>query len=222
MTDAFHLYLDSADLGALRQILPHPLVYGVTTNPTLLKRAGLAWGELPRLVDEIYALGVQAVHVQVVGQTTGEMVASGLELAQLGEPGRIFIKIPATRDGLSAAAKLTVQGLGVTTTAVYRPEQVMFSALAGATYAAPYLGRLQDGGQDGLAVIGRMQALLNLYHPAPTRLLVASVRSREAVLALLSLGVGSMTLPPALFTELLTCAETDEAAATFLQDAQSL
>ena len=220
--DALHLYLDSADMSALQQILPHPLVYGVTTNPTLLKRAGLAWDELPRLVAEIFSLGVRRVHVQVLGHSADEMVASGLELAGLGEPGRIFVKIPATREGLSAAAKLTAQGLGVTTTAVYRPEQVMFSALAGATYAAPYLGRLQDSGQDGLEVIGQMQALLERYHPTPTRLLVASVRSREAVLGLLSLGVGSMTLPPALFAELLDCAETNEAAATFLRDAQSL
>jgi len=220
--DAFHLYLDSAEVGALQQVLPHPLVYGVTTNPTLLKRAGLAWHNLAHLVDDIFASGVRAVHLQVVGHTADKMVASGRELAQLGEPGRVFIKIPATRDGLSAVAKLTAEGYSVTTTAVYCPEQVLFSALAGATYAAPYLGRLQDSGQDGLDVIKRMQALLNLYHPTPTRLLVASVRSREAVLQLLALGVGSMTLPPALFAELLNCPATDHAAATFLQDAQSL
>lgn len=220
--NAFHLYLDSAEVGALQQVLPHPLVYGVTTNPTLLKRAGLARHDLAHLVDEIFASGVQAVHLQVVGHTVDEMVASGRELAQLGEPGRVFIKIPATRDGLSASGKLTAEGYSVTTTAVYCPEQVLFSALAGATYAAPYLGRLQDSGQDGLDVIKRMQALLNLYHPTPTRLLVASVRSREAVLQLLALGVGSMTLPPTLFAELLNCPATDHAAATFLQDAQSL
>ncbi len=220
--DAFHLYLDSAELGALHQVLPHPLVYGVTTNPTLLKRAGLVWRDLAQLVDDIFASGVRAVHLQVVGHTPGEMVTSGLELAQLGEPGRVFIKIPATQGGLSAAAKLTAEGHSVTTTAVYRPEQVLFSALAGASYAAPYMGRLQDSGQDGLEVVKQMQTLLNRYHPTPTRLLVASVRSREAVVQLLALGVGSMTLPPALFTELLNCPATEHTAATFLQDAQSL
>jgi len=77
--DAFHLYLDSADLTALKQLLPNPLVYGVTTNPTLLKRAGVAWQALPRLADELFGLGVRALHLQVGGETSSEMVASGLE-----------------------------------------------------------------------------------------------------------------------------------------------
>ncbi len=220
--NAFHLYLDSAEVSALQQVLPHPLIYGVTTNPTLLRRAGLAWHDLTHLVNDIFASGVRAVHLQVTGHTAAEIVASGRELAQLGNPSRVFIKIPSTRNGLSAAGRLTTEGFSVTTTAVYCPEQVLFSALAGATYAAPYLGRLEDSGQDGLGIIGRMQALLNLYHLTTTRLLVASVCSREAVLQLLALGVGSMTLPPALFAELLNYPETDHAAATFLQDAQSL
>lgn len=220
--DAFHLYLDSADIAALKELLPNPLVYGVTTNPTLLKRAGVTWRDLPRLADELFSLGVRALHLQVVGETSDEMVRSGLELAKLGEPERIFIKVPASRKGLVAAARLTAEGLGVTTTAVYRPEQALFSAQAGATYAAPYLGRMEDAGEDGLAVIRQMQTLLTLYAPTPTRLLVASVRTREAVLSLLNLGVGSLTLPPALFAELLHCDATEHAAATFLSDAQNL
>ena len=225
--DACHLYLDSADLGALKNVLPHPLVYGVTTNPTLFKKAGLMRRDLAAFVSDILAAGVRAVHLQAVGHTRDELIASGLEHAQLaasgsGEPGRIVVKLPATREGFAAAAKLTAEGVRVTVTAVYRPEQVLLAASAGASYAAPYLGRLQDGGHDGLAVVGQMQALLERYAVTPTRLLVASVRSRETVVQLLELGVGSITLPPALFAELLSCPETDEAAATFLQDAQAL
>lgn len=190
--DAARFYLDSADLGARAEVLPNPLVHGVTTNPTLLKRAGVAWRDLRGLIEAIFGLGARALHLQ------------------------------ATGEGLLAAARLTTDGLGVTTTAVYQPEQVLFSARAGATYAAPYLGRLQDGGEDGLGVIGQMQALLDLYAPHPTRLLVASVRSREAVVQLLALGVGGLTLPPALFAELVSVPATDRAAATFLEDARSL
>lgn len=220
--DALHLYLDSADLEVLRRVLPHPLVYGVTTNPTLLRRAGVAWKNLPYFVDAVFGLDVRALHLQVVGETAPEMVASGLELAELGDKTRLFLKLPATRAGLVAAARLAADGFGVTTTAVYRPEQALFSAQAGATYAAPYLGRLQDAGEDGLGVIRRMQRLLELYAPHTTRLLIASVRTREAALELLDQGVGSLTLPPKLFAELLTCPETDHAAATFLADAHYL
>lgn len=220
--DALHLYLDSADLAALKQVLPNPLVYGVTTNPTLLKRAGVKWRDLPELVDRIFDLGVRALQLQAVGESADTLTRSGRELAGLGDTRRIFVKLPATREGFDAAARLTKDGFGVTTTAVYRPEQALFSAQVGASYAAPYLGRLQDAGHDGLAVIGQMQTLLELYAPHPTRLLVASVRTREAVLSLLASGVGSLTLPPALFAELLGNPETSAAAATFMQDAQSL
>ena len=220
--DALQLYLDSADLEALRQVLPNPLVYGVTTNPTLLKRAGVRWKELSRLAEQIASLGVQALHLQVEGETPEEMVTSGRDLAQLGGSAHVYIKVPATREGFTAAAQLTAEGFSVTMTAVYRPEQALFSAQVGASYAAPYLGRLQDSGEDGLAVIAQMQTLLNLYAPHPTRLLVASVRTREAVLSLLELGVGSLTLPPALFADLLANPETTAAAATFMQDAQTL
>lgn len=173
--EACHLYLDSAELGALRDVLPHPLVYGVTTNPTLLKKAGVTSRDLGALVSDVFAAGVRAVHLQAVGQTQDELVASGLEHAQLaasgpGEPGQVFVKLPATREGFAAAAKLTAEGVRVTVTAVYRPEQVLFAASTGALYAAPYLGRLQDGGHDGLAVIGRMQALLDRYAVTTTRL----------------------------------------------------
>lgn len=218
-----HLYLDSADLGVLKGVLPHPLVYGVTTNPTLMRRVGLTYADLPRFVEAVQALGAKALHLQVPCSTAEETVREGRKLAALGPPGVVLVKIPATREGLSGAAALVAEGIPVTMTAVYRPEQALWSQMVGASYAAPYLGRLEDGGQDGLALIGRMQGLLERYSGAtPTRLLVASVRSREAVLGLLTLGVGAITLPPTLLTELLDDPDTDRASAAFLEDARSL
>jgi transaldolase len=95
----------------------------------------------------------------------------------------------------------------------------VFASLAGAAYVAPYLGRLTDLGADGLSVIARMQALLDRYG-SHTRLLVASVRSREDVLALLELGVGALTLPPELFGSLLDNPATIKDEASFLADAR--
>ncbi|KNZ33995.1 MAG: transaldolase [Methylibium sp. NZG] len=172
---SFHLYLDSADLRELRTCLPHPVVHGVTTNPTLLKRAGV------------------------------------------------------TRQGLQAGAHLSAEGVPVTCTAIYAAEQAHFAASLGAAYAAPYLGRLQDAGIDGLALIGQMQSLIdrgnqrsNQHSGTTTRLLVASVRTREAYLALLQLGVGAITIPPRLLTELLDHPATLEAERGFLADAATL
>ncbi len=111
----------------------------------------------------------------------------------------------------------------VTWTAVYALEQAHFAAQLGAAYAAPYLGRLNDSGVDGLARIAQMQALVT-QAPAPaastrTRLLVASVRSRDAYLSLLALGVGAITIPPQLFAELMDHPATLEAERGFLADA---
>lgn len=216
----FQLYLDSADLDELRQCLPHPIIYGVTTNPTLLKRAGVTQAGLPDLVRACLDLGARRVQAQVCSADVDGMMADAERLLGLAEPGRIVIKIPATRAGLIAGATLTDHGVPVTFTAVYALEQAHFAAQIGAAYAAPYLGRLQDAGIDGMALIRRMQAVV-AQEGGATRLLVASIRSRDAFLDLLELGVGSITVPPKLFLELLDHPATLSAEAAFLADAAS-
>ncbi|MBN8746012.1 Transaldolase [Xylophilus ampelinus] len=220
MTPGFHLYLDSADLGELRDCLTHPVVHGVTTNPTLLRRAGVSRGGLPALLRECLALGARQVQAQVQAADAEGMLRDAQRLLADFEPGQLVVKIPATRDGLRAGAQLSAGGHPVTYTAVYAPEQSHFAAMLGAAYAAPYLGRLDDSGVDGLALIARMQALV-VQTGAPTRLLVASVRSREAYLALLALGVGAITIPPRLFPALLDHPATVEAERAFLADARA-
>lgn len=217
----FHLYLDSADLDALGKCLPHPTVYGVTTNPTLLKRAGIGRAQLPDLVRACFDLGAQVVQTQVFSAMAEEMIADAAELERLGAPGQIVIKIPVTREGLKAGARLTNDGVPVTFTAVYALEQALFAAQMGAAYAAPYLGRLEDSGVDGLALIRKMQAV-TARESQTTRLLVASIRSRAAFLDLVELGVGAITVPPQLFHELVDHDATISAEAAFLADAQAL
>lgn len=221
MTAGFHLYLDSADLGELRACLPHPVVHGVTTNPTLLRRAGISRADLPALLHACLALGARQVQAQVQAVDAPGMLDDAHRLLAAFEPGQLVVKIPATREGLRAGAQLAAARHPVTYTAVYAPEQAHFAAMLGATYAAPYLGRLEDSGVDGLALIGRMQALV-AQSGAPLRLLVASVRSREAYLALLALGVGAITIPPRLLPALLDHPATAEAERGFLADAQAL
>lgn len=222
MNDDFHLYLDSADLGELRRCLPHPVVHGVTTNPTLLRRAGIGRGELPGLLARCLELGARQVQAQVYSSEVDGMLEDAEALLSRFQPGRLVVKIPATRQGLDAGARLIARGVPVTWTAVYAPEQAHFAAQLGAAYAAPYLGRLEDAGIDGLALIARMQALVAQRPSSGTRLLVASVRTREAYLSLLQLGVGSITIPPRLFAELLDHSATLVAERGFLADAHAL
>ena len=215
---SFHLYLDSADLGELRQCLPHPVVHGVTTNPTLLRRAGIGRAQLPRLFEQLLELGAKQVQAQVHASQADAMLDDAQTLLAGFDLGQVVIKIPATRDGLRAGAVLSAQGVPVTYTAVYAPEQAHFAAQLGAAYAAPYLGRLEDAGIDGLALIAQMQALIE-RSGADTRVLVASIRSRAAYLALLQIGVGAITIPPRLFAELLDHDATLDAERVFLADA---
>ena len=214
----FHLYLDSADLGELRQCLPHPVVHGVTTNPTLMRRAGIRRADLPAFINELLELGAKQVQVQVTFPETDAMLEDATQLLVGFDLGQIVIKIPATRDGLRAGATLSAQGVPVTYTAVYAPEQAHFAAQLGAAYAAPYLGRLQDSGVGGRALITQMQSLLD-RSGAETRLLVASIRSRDTYLDMLQIGVGAITIPPRMFSQLLDHDATIEAERVFLDDA---
>jgi transaldolase len=129
-------------------------------------------------------------------------------------------KIPATREGFRAGAKLSSEGVSVTYTAVYAPEQALFAAQLGAAYAAPYLGRLQDLGVDYLPVLREMQQQVTL-HGGETRLLIASVRTPEVFRAALAAGVEAATISPRLFGELLANEHTLAAERVFLADARS-
>lgn len=216
----FHLYLDSADLGELGACLPHPIVHGVTTNPTLLRRAGVTRAALPALFERLLALGARQVQAQIHAEACDDMLEDAERLLRGFDPGQVVVKIPATRDGLRAGAALAARDVPVTFTAVYALEQAHFAAHCGAMYAAPYLGRLEDAGIDGLGLIGQMQQVVE-RSGAPMRLLVASIRSREAYLSLLRLGVGAITIPPRLFAELVDHPATIEAERHFLADARA-
>ena len=213
----FHLYLDSADLGELRKCLPHPVVHGITTNPTILKRDGVSRARLPGLFESVLRLGAKQVQAQVHAATTDAMLDDAETLLSGFDPGQVVIKIPVTRDGLRAGAELISRGVPVTFTAVYALEQAHFSAELGAAYAAPYLGKLDDVGFDGLSIISKMQTIVERSE-SDTRLLVASIRSREAYLAILNIGVGAVTIPTRLFSELLDHPATIEAERLFLAD----
>jgi transaldolase len=217
-----HLYVDSADLNLLEEFLESPVVYGVTTNPSILKRDGVSRSKLPKFVERVFGFGARAVQVQVWQRDSAGMIKDALGFLKYGEPGAIVPKIPATREGLKAAAKLVSDGIPVTLTAAYALEQALWATQLGVAYVAPYLGRLEDAGHDGLGLIAKMQDLIARNPNNQTRLLVASIRSRQALLALLELGVGSITVPPSLLPKLLDHAETLAAEQAFMADAKEI
>jgi transaldolase len=216
-----NILLDTADLKVIAAFAGNPLLGGITTNPTLLRRAGVGRQALAAFVQQVLAYGFAELHVQVMAADTEAMLADAKVLLGYGDKARLVIKIPITPSGLRAASALIDQGVRVTLTAGYAAEQALWAARIGAHYLAPYLGRLKDMGEDGLAVIADMQAIVT-GAGGTTKLLVASVRTREDLIALAKLGVGAATLPPDLFDALLHHPRTAEAERAFLADAAAL
>lgn len=213
------LLLDTADPAAWRTWLPSGLFRGVTTNPTLLRRAGqpCSLAGLQSLAAEAFALGARELHLQTWGADVEAHAACGLALAAI-DPARVLVKVPITRSGCQTARQLIEAGVGVTFTACYEVHQVLIAAALGARYVAPYLGRISDSGRDGHAELIAMQRCLDGLGSS-TRLLVASLRQPQDLSRLAAAGMGTFTLGPDLAAALFASQASADAAAQFERDA---
>lgn len=214
------ILIDSAALSDIRQALGSGFVAGVTTNPTLLRRAGVRAAGVPKLAGQAIEAGAREVHLQVYAAEVDAMLAEARELWAL-DPERVVVKIPATPAGYRAAARLARDGIPATLTAVYTLRQALLAHSVGARYVAIYLGRMRDAGIDALGLAGQMQALLNAQ-ASPVAILAASIRDPEELVALGHAGIGAATLPLAIVERLLDSDATAQAAAVFGADAATL
>ncbi len=218
---SLRLLLDSADPQAWRKWIPSGLFAGITTNPSLLRRANQPCRieHLQHLVDEAKQLGCQELHLQAWGQNSDELIQCGTAIAALARPGmHLHLKLPVTKAGSQAASQLIAAGSSVTFTACYEIHQVLIAAALGATYIAPYLGRINDQGHDGIAALTTMQRVLDGMG-SNCKLLVASLRQRNELSQLAAAGISDFTISPKLAEELFDVPATLSAAAAFEQDA---
>lgn len=206
------LFVDSAEQDRVGEILATGLCAGVTTNPTVLARAGLPLTDLPAFVAWARGAGASTVFVQVWGRTMEDYLDSAARLA--GACGEVVLKVPATSEGLTAARILVDRGHEVLITAVYGVAQVLPATLTGATWIAPYVGRMTAAGHDGVVATRDMQRILTATH-SPTRLLAASLHHGEELTALAAAGVEAFTLGPDLWRTLLEEPLTTRAAEEF-------
>jgi transaldolase len=214
------IYIDSADIEEMTKALNTGYVYGVTTNPTLLRRANVRQGSVPDLARMAFDMGAKEIHLQTYGAESDAIVRQGAVLAAL-DPKRVAVKIPAVPQGYAAAAQLSAQAIRVTMTAVYTVRQALLADSVGAAYIAVYLGRMRDAGLDALELVGRMQRTLEIQG-SPVEILAASVRTPEEVEDLAEIGVATATLPWKVLSRLVESEATDSAAATFLEDAGAI
>ncbi len=214
------LLVDSADITAIREALGYGFVHGVTTNPTLLRRAAVRAGQLPMLVQQVIEHGAREVQLQVYADQQPQMIREAEQLLAIA-PEHVVIKLPATPAGFATAAQITARGMRVTLTAIYTAQQALLAENVGASYAAVYLGRMRDDGQDPLALVGQMQSILTAQR-SPVQLLAASIREPEELEVLGTMGIGAATLAPPVLTKVLSSAATECAAAVFGADARAI
>lgn len=210
------LLLDTGTLDYTEELWDSGLVWGVTTNPTLIQKSGKRYstGELYRFAEEAIRLGAQEVHLQSWGGST-ELVAHGLELAHIAP--QVVVKVPATPEGFKAARQLLEQGVRITLTAVYASSQALIGAALGAHYLAPYIGRIQDLGHNGVQEAVKMAEILR---GSSCQILAASLRRLEDAVILAQAGIQAFTFAPHLFKELLNEAASQQAANAFEEAVQ--
>ncbi len=205
-------FVDTADLNAIRQLAAAGLIDGVTTNPSLILKAG---GDFITTIKEICAAIEGPVSAEVVATDTAGMLAEGRKLAALA--GNVVVKLPLTMDGLAACRMFTAEGIQTNVTLCFSPAQGLLAAKAGATYVSPFIGRLDDIGQDGMDLIQSLRTIFDNYSFA-TEVLAASIRSPMHVINCALAGADVATIPPEVFPRLAAHPLTDAGLATFLSD----
>jgi TalC/MipB family fructose-6-phosphate aldolase len=206
------LYLDTADRDAAESLLATGLFAGVTTNPTILQRASKGVADLRDIYRWAIDAGAREVFFQAWGEDPATLIERGQQLRDLGR--EVVVKFVATRAGSTACAALASRGVPTLLTAIYDPGQAMIAAAAGATYIAPYLGRLNDAGRQGVAEVVAMHEVL-VATGSTTKVLLASIRSVPDMVAVARHGVDCFTMSPSVAEQFFTDPTTALAARTF-------
>lgn len=206
------LYLDTADRAAAEDLLASGLFAGLTTNPTILQRSSLGVADVPEVYRWAVAAGAREVFLQAWGEDPRTLIERGRRLRDLGP--EVVVKLVATRAGAAACAVLAADGVPTLLTAVHTPGQALVAAAAGATYVAPYLGKLVEAGRDAVADVVAMHEVL-VSTGGPTRVLAASLRDVPTMVALARHGVDCFTMGPAVVEQLFADTLTARAAQTF-------
>lgn len=209
---SLRLYLDTAERAAAEPLLATGLFAGLTTNPTILLRAGLGVDAIPGIHAWARSAGAGEIFFQAWGDDADTMVERGLRLRELGDD--VVVKLVASQPGAAACRELSRRDIPTLLTAIYSPGQAMIAAAAGATYLAPYLGRMSDSGRDGHGDVVAMHELLRATG-SPTKVLLASIRDVPSMVALARHGVDCFTMAPAVAQEFFSDPLTLEAVKAF-------
>lgn len=204
------IFADTADVEFLRRFAY--LLDGVTTNPTLMARQRRPFREM---VQEICSIVDGPVSVEAVAKEASAIVEEGVRLADIHE--NIVVKVPMTEEGVRATYELSEKGVKVNMTLVFSANQALLAAKAGAKFVSPFIGRLDDAGQDGLALIEELMDIFPRYD-FNTEVIVASVRHPLHIIEAARLGAPIITIPPNVLEKMFKHPLTDAGIKRFDED----
>ena len=207
------IFLDTANLESIRKFNDMGLLDGITTNPSLMSKEG---GNPKDAMEEITKIIKGDVSLEVVSTEYSGMMEEGKRLRQYGE--NVVVKVPMTPDGLKACKSLSSEGIPVNVTLIFSANQALLAAKSGAKYVSPFIGRLDDIGQDGMKLIEEIKEIFDHFDNLKTQILVASVRHPLHVIDAAKIGADVVTLPPGVLDKMMLHPLTTIGLENFLAD----
>lgn len=209
------IFMDTANVDEIKQYVDWGVVYGVTTNPSLIAKSGRTQAEV---IPEIAALVSGPVSAEVISTECAGMVEEARKLAKIAE--NVVIKIPCIPEGLKTVKILSAEGIKTNVTLVFSMSQALLAARAGATFVSPFIGRLDDIGQDGVQLVDNIVKAFKLYG-IETEVIAASIRNIEHVEKVMLTGCQIATIPTKVLAQMINHQLTDKGLAQFMADYQN-
>jgi transaldolase len=206
------IFLDSANLESIKLYNDMGVLDGVTTNPSLLSKEK---GDPRGIMNEIVRIVKGPVNLEVIGTDYEEMIEEAHRLKKYGE--NVVVKIPMIPSGLKAVKRLNQEGIPTNVTLIFSSNQAILAAKAGASYVSPFIGRLDDNGQDGINIVKEITQIFANYK-FETEVLVASIRHPVHVIEAGKCGADIVTLPPEILQKMFMHPLTEKGLSSFLSD----
>lgn len=210
-------FIDTANIDEIKEVMAMGMCDGVTTNPSLMAKEGRLDTDV--MLKEICDLVQAPVSGEVTALDAEGMIKEGKRLAAISE--HIVVKVPTTYAGLVATAALAAEGINVNATLIFSANQALLMAKAGAAYVSPFVGRLDDVGEEGMQLISDICEIYQNFD-YDTEVIVASVRSPMHVVDSALLGADIATIPPSVIKKLVAHPLTDQGLAGFMADWEKL
>jgi transaldolase len=211
------IFVDTADLDDIRELTSWGIIDGITTNPTLIARSRRSFEEI---INEIFNIINGPISIEVISKNEKNMVNEAKKLVSKIDKKyqkNLVIKIPMNPEGLKAVTKLKREKINTNVTLIFSANQALLAAKAGATYVSPFIGRLDDAGQEGMQIIKEIVEIFYNYN-IKTEVIVASIRHPIHVIEAAKLGADIATIPPDIIRKMIKHPLTEVGIERFLID----